>query len=160
MPALRELLDGAGFDDVRTYLQSGNVVLSTSASPAELAATCERLIAERFGFEVPVITRTRTEVSTVVKRDPLGEVAEDPKRYVVHFLTGTPDAAAVKKVAGLAAGDERVKRIGREFYSWHPDGIARSKLAAELARQRCFGAVTVTARNWATVTQLLAIASE
>jgi uncharacterized protein (DUF1697 family) len=159
MPVLRELLTGAGLEEVRTYVQSGNVVLSSEASERELAAVCERLIADRFGFEVRVVTRTRDELAKIIKRDPLGTVADEPKRYVVHFLSGEPDRAAVDKLAGLAKENEQFTRIGRELYSWHPDGIARSKLAAELARGRSLGA-TITARNWTTVSQLLAIADE
>src|ERR1700745_662743 len=61
MPALRELLSSEGFEDVRTYVQSGNVVLSSDRSPASAGAQAERLIAERFGFEVDVIVRTADE---------------------------------------------------------------------------------------------------
>jgi uncharacterized protein (DUF1697 family) len=159
MPALRELLGASGLEDVRTYVQSGNVVLSSDAPPGELAAQCEQLIAQRFGFEVEVVTRTRDELAEIVSRDPLADVAENPKRYVVHFLSQEPDRGAVSIVAELAEAPERVLAIGRELYSWHPDGIARSRLAAQLARQGSLGA-TVTARNWSTVTKLLAIADE
>ena len=159
MPALRKLLGDAGFGEVRTYVQSGNVVLCTEAPPAELAAQCERLIADHFGFEVAVVTRTRDELAEIGKRDPFGEVADDPKRYVVHFLSSEPDPQAVEQLMGLANREERCTAIDRELYSWHPNGIARSKLAAELARHGRLGA-TVTARNWTTVCQLLTIADE
>ncbi|MBV9839693.1 MAG: DUF1697 domain-containing protein, partial [Solirubrobacterales bacterium] len=91
MPALRELLSDAGFDDVRTYVQSGNVVLSSDASPAQLARESERLIGERFGFEVDVVVRTRDELAEVVRLNPLGEVAVNPKRYQVSFLSAELD---------------------------------------------------------------------
>ena len=61
MPALRELLEGAGFEDVRTYVQSGNVVLSSSAAPRDLEARLEQMIAEHVGFEVGVVVRTAEE---------------------------------------------------------------------------------------------------
>ncbi len=159
MPALRKLLGEEGFEDVRTYVQSGNVVLSSDASRDELAALLERLVRDEFGFEVPVVTRTRDEIAQVIERDPLGAVANDPKRYLVHFLSDRPDKQAVKRLSELAKPNERVTGNGQELYSWHPDGIARSKLAAELARRGSLGA-TVTARNWATVEQLLKIADE
>lgn len=159
MPALRKLFGEAGFEQVRTYVQSGNVVLASEASPDELAGLCERLILDQFGFEVPVVTRTRDELAEIVARNPLGDLAADPKRYVVHFLSHKPDRQAVKRLTEVANHGERCTAFGRELYTWHPNGIARSKLAAELARQGRLGA-TVTARNWATVTQLLAIADE
>src|ERR1700722_14407958 len=87
MPALRELLTGAGFEDVRTYVQSGNVVLRSKLKPKKLEQECERLIAEEFGLQIPVVVRTRDELATVVKRDPLGDVADSPKRYQVSFLS-------------------------------------------------------------------------
>jgi uncharacterized protein (DUF1697 family) len=153
MPELRTLLSEAGFEDVRTYLQSGNVVVSSSRSPAKVGAEAERLIAERFGFAVDVIVRTGSELASVVARNPLAEVAVDPKRYQVSFLDAEPDPAAVDRVAGLASESERLVAIGRELYAWHPDGVARSKLWAKLADDRSLG-VRATARNWTTVCAL------
>jgi uncharacterized protein (DUF1697 family) len=63
MPRLREVLEQAGFEDVRTYVQSGNIVLSSGDPSDAVAATCERVIAEEFGFDVPVVVRTRDELA-------------------------------------------------------------------------------------------------
>jgi uncharacterized protein (DUF1697 family) len=152
MPDLRALLTEAGFKDVRTYVQSGNVVLSSRASPAKVRTHAEALIAERFGFEVDVIVRTAEELAEVVARNPLGEVASDPKRYQVGFLEAEPDYAAVQRIAELATGGEQVVAVGREVYSWHPAGAARSKLWAKLAANGL--GVCATSRNWTTVTTL------
>jgi uncharacterized protein (DUF1697 family) len=156
MPALRELLLGAGLEDVRSYLQSGNMVVSSDAPSEELADRCERQIAERFGLEIAVVTRTHKELAKVVARDPLGEVADNPKRYQVSFLSAEPDAEALRGVADLATASEQFVAIGRELYAWHPEGVARSRLSAALAGPKL--GVTATARNWTTVTKLLAIA--
>jgi uncharacterized protein (DUF1697 family) len=158
MPELRDALEAAGFRDVRTYLQSGNVVLTTKAAPDRVARRCERQIAERFGLEIDVVVRTRDEVAEVVQRNPLANVARNPKRYQVSFLSAEPAREAVRKLEAAAAASERFVVIGREIYAWHPDTIARSKLWALLAG-RGLG-VTATARNWATVTSLLALADE
>jgi uncharacterized protein (DUF1697 family) len=156
MPELRALLSANGFEDVRTYVQSGNVVLASDASPSELARDCERLIADRFGFDVDVVARTRAELAEVVRRNPLGAVAVEPKRYQVSFLDQEPDPQAVDCVAAYAVGDERLVAIGREIYAWHPAGVARSKLWNALAGNAL--GVKATARNWTTVTSLLAMA--
>jgi uncharacterized protein (DUF1697 family) len=156
MPQLRELLSGAGFDDVRTYVQSGNVVLSSNRSPAQLAQRCQRLIGERFGLEIDVVVRTRDELVRVVRRNPLGEVAHEPKRYQVSFCSAKPDRETVRKLAAQAVEPERFVAIGRELYAWHPAGVARSKLWAALAGKSL--GVTATARNWSTVTKLLELA--
>jgi uncharacterized protein (DUF1697 family) len=156
MPALREALTEAGFDDVTTYLQSGNVVLSSTASPKTVARKCERVIEDRFGLDVDVVVRTRAALARVIKRDPLAKVATDPKRYQVTFLDTKPSAALVRKLEAAAVGPERLVHSGRELYAWHPNGIGRSKLATLLSGPRL--GVTGTARNWATVTKLLELA--
>jgi uncharacterized protein (DUF1697 family) len=158
MPALREALADAGFEDVRTYVQSGNVVLSSGASAAQLGERCEQVISDTFGFDVDVVVRTRKELAEVVKRNPLGAVAEDPKRYQVSFLSAKPTAEVVRKLEGVKAANEEFVAIGKEFYAWHPDGAARSKLWNTLAGKGL--GVTATSRNWTTVTTLLAMAED
>ncbi len=158
MPALRELLTDVGWRDVRTYVQSGNVVLSTDFSPRELERECERLITERFGLKIAVLARTRDELEQVVQRNPLGDVAINPKRYQVSFLSAELEPATVEKLSALAAPDERFVADGRELYVWHPNGVARSKLWNRLASTGL--GVTATARNWTTVTTLLTMADE
>jgi uncharacterized protein (DUF1697 family) len=156
MPELRALLGDAGFEDVRTYVQSGNVVLRGDGSASEVAARVEGLIAERFGFPVDVIGRTADELAEVVARNPLADVAVDPKRYQVSFLEAEPDPAALERIAAFRAEPERLVAIGRELYAWHPDGIGRSKLWAKLGGNGL--GVRATARNWTTVTTLLEMA--
>ena len=157
MPALRELLTGAGFEQVETYVQSGNMVLLTELEPWELERECERLIATSFGFDVDVVARTRDQLAAVVERDPLGDVAENPKRYQVSFLADELDPERLQALAAAAVEPERFVALGRELYAWHPEGVARSRLWAKLAGAEL--GVKATARNWTTVTTLLAMAS-
>lgn len=156
MTALRELLAVAGFKDVSTYLQSGNAVLSSELAPQKLAGRCERLIEEALGLEIAVVVRTREELAAVVSHDPLGKLADDPKRYQVSFCAAQPDAGAVRKVAERATGGEHLVVHGREIYAWFPDGVGRSRLAAQLSGKNL--GTTATARNWTTVVNLLALA--
>jgi uncharacterized protein (DUF1697 family) len=158
MPELREALTEAGFEDVRTHLQSGNVVLDSTAKPESVARKCERVLKAHFGLEIPVVVRTRAELARVVKRNPLGKVASDPKRYQVSFLSAKLATKVVRELEAAAAESERVVAIGREVYAWHPKTIARSKLWARLAGKGL--GVTATARNWATVEALLELADE
>jgi uncharacterized protein (DUF1697 family) len=158
MPKLRDALSEGGFDEVQTYLQSGNVVLSSRAAPDRVAQKCERLIEERFGLEIAVVVRTRAELARVVKRDPLGDVATNPKRYQVSFLAAKPGREIVRKLEAAVADGERFVAIGRELYAWHPKGVARSHLWTMLAGKGL--GVTATARNWTTVTNLLALADD
>jgi uncharacterized protein (DUF1697 family) len=153
MTELRACLEEAGFDDVRTYLQSGNVVLESKTKPEQTARKVERLIADQFSLEIAVVARTRAQLARAVKRDPLGKIAKDHKRYQVRFLDGPLPAASKRKLEGARIEPEQFVVAGREIYAWHPAGVARSKLWATLAG-RGLG-VTATARNWTTVTKLL-----
>jgi uncharacterized protein (DUF1697 family) len=156
MPELRAALEEAGFGDVETYVQSGNVVLSSRAAPRTVATKVERAIEDSFGLDVDVVVRTRDELADVVARDPFGKAASDPKRFQVTFLAANPGKDVLAKLEAAAVGGERLVASGRELYSWHPNGVGRSKLAALLAGPRL--GVTATARNWTTVTTLLALA--
>ena len=158
MPELREGLTGAGFGDVRTYLQSGNVVVSSTARADDVARKAQRLIAKEFGLDIAVLVRTRAQLGKVVERNPLQKVAKNATRYQVSFLDRKPTRDVMRRVEEAAAPAERVVAIGREIYAWHPEGIGRSRLWTLLAGQHL--GVTATARNWTTVTKLLALAQE
>jgi len=158
MPQLREALEDSGFEDVSTYVQSGNVVLSSTAAANGVGADVEWLLAKRFDLDVKVVVRTRAQLAAVVKRNPFAEVATNPKLYQVTFLEKTPPAEVMRKLEAAASGKERIVHIGRELYAWHPDGVGRSKLAAFMSG-RGLG-VTATARNWTTVTRLLEMSDE
>ena len=156
MAQLRSALEEAGFERVATYVQSGNVVLTSSDSTAKVARAVEQLIEKEFDLKIPVVVRTRAQLAKVVERDPLGKVAKNPKRYQVSFLAAKPGREVVRKVEAAAVEPERVVVRGREIYAWHPEGVARSKLWSLLAG-RSLG-VEATARNWTTVTKLLELA--
>jgi uncharacterized protein (DUF1697 family) len=158
MAELRALFTDAGYEDVRTYVQSGNIVLSSSQSTAALEGEAQRLISERFGFDVPVIARTRKQLAAVVKLNPLGDVADDPKRYQVSFLSEELAPDVVAALQGAVAPSERLVVRPRELYAWHPEGVARSKLWNSLAGKGL--GVTATARNWTTVNTLLEMTGE
>jgi uncharacterized protein (DUF1697 family) len=158
MPELREILAAAGFDDVRTYLQSGNVVVASKARSDDVARKTERLIAAHFGLDIAVVVRTRAQLAKIVERNPLQRVAKNPKRYQVSFLDSKPRRDVIEQVEAAAEPPEQVVAIGREIYAWHPETIARSRLWTLLAGQKL--GVVATARNWTTVTSLLALADD
>jgi uncharacterized protein (DUF1697 family) len=159
MADLRALCEKLGYEDVRTYVQSGNVVLTSKGSPRTVERELERAIAAELGVETDVVVRTRDELDDVVAHNPFPQAAaEDPKRLQVSFLSGKADAAFVRELARQDFGSEEFTVTGREIYAWHPDGMQRSKLARALGDKRL--GVTATARNWNTVTKLLAMADE
>lgn len=158
MPQLREVLTRAGFHDVRTYVQSGNIVLASPASPERVAEKVSRLIKETFALDVPVLVRSRRELAQVARRNPLQKVAVDPKRYLVTFMSDAPGSDIVERMRKVAGPQEEFAVIGREAYSWHPAGVGRSPLWERLAGKAL--GTTATSRNWTTVSTLLAMADE
>ena len=158
MPALRDALGEAGFADVETYVQSGNVVLTSRAKAEAVRRKVEKVLHDSFGLEIPVVIRSAAELRAVAKRNPLKKDATDPKRYQVTFLSAKLPAKVARELEQLAAPEERVAVAGREVYAWHPKTIARSKLWTKLAGKTL--GVTATSRNWATVEALLELASK
>ncbi len=155
MAELRALLTAAGYSAVRTHLQSGNVLLESDAAPDALQAQLEEQLAGRFGFQIPVIVRSRGELEQVIASNPFGARITDPRRYQVTFLASEGSAELEARLRAVAKPGEDVAVIGREIYAWHPDGIARSDLAKLVADRRIAG----TARNWNTITALWQLAS-
>jgi uncharacterized protein (DUF1697 family) len=158
MAELRELLANLGYADVRTLLQSGNVVLSSEARADELTRELESEIAGRFGVQTPVVVRSREQLAAVVALDPLRDVADDAKRYQVSFLSAEPAHEALRAIAAVDFAPERFVHVGREIYAWHPEGIHNSPLAKLLCDKHL--GVTATARNWNTTAKLLELAQE
>ena len=158
MADLRGVLEDANFDDVRTYLQSGNVVVASKAKSDDVARKTERLIAKHFGLDIAVVARSRAQLARIVERNPLQKVAKNPKRYQVSFLASKPGRDVIERVEAAAEPPEQVVAIGREIYAWHPETIARSRLWTLLAGQKL--GVIATARNWTTVTSLLELADD
>ncbi len=82
---LRAVLESDGFGDVQTYIQSGNVALSSRASPESVAKRVNLLIKKRFGFDITVLVRSHAELATVVRRNPLREGRRQPKGLHRHL---------------------------------------------------------------------------
>ena len=151
MARLRALMEELGYRDVRTYVNSGNAVFS---GPRRSERQLEAAIAKTFGFDVPVVLRSRDELADVVHANPLRAVASDPAKYLVVFCAA--EASTDLDPADFAPDTFLVR--GREVYLWTPGGIRDSPLAKLLATKP-LGAKS-TARNWRTVEKLLALADD
>ncbi len=151
MADLRALMGELGYEDVRTVLQSGNVVFTGAKGTAQ--AKLEAAIADRFGFEVDVVLRTVEELAAVVDHDPFGDVAVDLKRYFVVFLSGTPDAGRLAEIEAEDWSPDAFRAHGSELYAWCPDGMQGSRLMKALGKPGL--AATATFRNMSTVKKLL-----
>ncbi len=157
MADLRALMDRLGYDDVKTHLMSGNAVYTTTKPPKVVAEELADAIDTELCPGIKVVVRTCSELAKVIADNPLAEAASDGSRFLVLFLSAKPDAAGL---AGLDEADfapEKFRVGGREIYLWCRNGIQDSKLSKALTDKRL--GVTVTARNWNTVTKLLELAS-
>ena len=154
MPELTALFSAAGCSDVRSYIQSGNVVFRADrALTKRLPALMAAQIATRFGCDVPVILRTRAELAAVARGNPFLAPEVDAATLLVMFLAEAP---AARSIAALdperSPPDEFVVR-GREIFLRCPNGFGRSKLSNQYFDSKL--ATTSTARNWRTVLKLL-----
>ncbi|WP_229074617.1 DUF1697 domain-containing protein [Actinoplanes sp. DH11] len=149
MADLRAALTDAGYGNVATLLQSGNVVLDSDRPAAELRPELERLLADRYGFDVPVMLRSRDDLARIVAHNPLGGIATDGSRYFVSFAeVATPLDVTVDSA-------DRYVTDGLETYLWCPDGMRDSPLMKALGRIK--NPPPSTMRNWNTVVKLHAM---
>jgi len=158
MADLRELLAALGMRDVRSLLQSGNVVFrSDGHNAAQLERVLERAAAKRLGLETDFFVRTASDWKTVLAGNPFPEEAErDPSHLLVMFLKDAPDREHVTALQEAITGREVVRAKGRHAYVVYPDGIGRSRLTSALIEKKL--TTRGTGRNWNTVVKLGALA--
>jgi uncharacterized protein (DUF1697 family) len=154
MADLRAAAESCGYEHVRTYIQSGNLLLATGAAPNSVAHELRRAIAEQTDVDPLVIVRTRDELVAVVDANPFLGRGADPAHLHVVFLS---EQATLGSIDEAAYTPEEAVAAGREVYLLLPNGIGRSRLATDLARG---SAASGTTRSWRTVTKLLALAEE
>jgi uncharacterized protein (DUF1697 family) len=155
MPRLRDALGEAGFADVRTYVQSGNIVLSSSMrSPARVAAAVGDVLRESFSVDTPVVIRTPAQLQAVALWDPFADQsAERPASVHVLHLETEPDPAALAALLDADWGDDRVAVRGLEIVIAYGQDITASRLQHGPMLKRL--GVVGTARNWRTLLALV-----
>lgn len=157
MAPLRELAADVGLTDVRSVLQSGNLVFG---SEARTSAALERLLEgaakKHLRLETDVFVRTAKEWKAIVAGNPFADAAEhDPSHLVVLVTKDAPGRASVTALKSAIVGRETVVAQGRHLYITYPDGIGDSKLTTALLEKRL--GTRGTARNWNTVLKLAAL---
>jgi uncharacterized protein (DUF1697 family) len=154
MERLRELCAQVGAKNVRTYVQTGNVVFEGDGTAEKWTQALERKLAGETRLPVSVLLRTATEMKKVLAGNPFAkERGIDFARVGVVFLQEAPSKAVLEKMRGVDVGNERFHCAGREIYIHCPDGFARTKLYSldRILAQR------TTTRNWNTVNKLCAL---
>jgi uncharacterized protein (DUF1697 family) len=160
MDALRACYESLKLRDPRTYVQSGNIIFATKEQDlARLSNRIEKGIEQTFGFHSDVILRTTAELKEVIARNPFAErKGIEPAKLVVTFLATDPKPEARGAVLRIKADPEELNLLGRELYTYFPNGMGRSKLS--WASVEKLFQTNVTSRNWNTVVKMLAMAEE
>ena len=160
MADLRGFLTALGFTDVRSLLQSGNLVFRGGAKTSTpLERLLETEAEERLALRTDVFVRTAAEWKAVVARNPFPAEAErDPGHLLVMFLKDAPAAGAVRALQAAIVGREVVRADGREAYIVFPDGVGRSRLTTALIEKHL--GTRCTGRNWNTVLKLAALTQD
>ena len=152
MADLREIVGDLGYEEVKTLLNSGNVVFSGKASgTARIGEAITKALSRQLRVTSKAVVVTADELAAIVKENPLQRVAKDPSRYLVGFCA---TAAPLRKLAPLAREDWKPEALAigkRAAYLWCPDGVIRSELSKAVAKS---AGDTVTTRNWNTVLKL------
>lgn len=154
MSDLRAVVSGLGFEDVRTLLNSGNVVFTSARPVANAGGRIEKALEEHTGVWARVTILSGSELVQIVDANPLEKLAKDPSRLMVSVLNNAGDRRLLAPLVKRDWGDEAIALGERVAYVWCPNGTIKGIVFHELAR---ILRDAVTTRNWATITKLHAM---
>lgn len=157
MTDLKNLLESFNFKNVKTYLQSGNVVLDDDTmEPAKLVDCIEKIIAENFGFSVKIIIRTVEELKQIIRNNPFTrESGIEADMLYVMLLSERPEASSILFIDVKKEENERFLIVSKEIYLYLPNGAGNTKLNNAIFEKILKTAAT--SRNWRTINNLLGI---
>ncbi len=157
MATLRQILTDAGYEDVRTWIQSGNVVVSTKDDAKTLSQHVRKLIQKQIGADIAVVVKTPKEIDFVLKQMPFkGDC--DPARVFYTLFNGAPQQSLIEQIRDLDYGDEKLYVTPQAAYLYIPGSAARSKLSNNYIEKKL--RITATTRNYNTLSKLLAMSAE
>jgi len=154
MQEFRSLLDELGCNDIATYIQSGNAVFRSASRASKLSVSIADGIEAKFGFRPVVLVLSATDFETIAAANPFAVPPENEKQVHISFLQSPASRPNIARLKQLASPTEKFVLTDAAFYLHAPDGIGRSKLAAEV--EKCLGA-PATARNLRTVGKITAL---
>jgi uncharacterized protein (DUF1697 family) len=156
MADLRAVAEGLGYGEVKTFLQSGNLVFDAKGRPAALERALEAALKQERGIATDFLVRSARELDDIIAANPFpAEAKSDPGHLLVMFLKDRVTAQAVAALQEIVKGREVIRPGGRELYITYPDGIGRSKLTGAVIEKKL--GTRGTGRNWNTVTKLAAL---
>jgi uncharacterized protein (DUF1697 family) len=152
MPELRAMAEDLGYTDVATYINSGNLIISSSKKAATVEREIVNAIKDHFGRPIDVTVRTPAQLKKILAENPYPD--GNPSQVTVAFLTKAPGPDAKQKVAAVATDDEPFTIAGQQIYVNYTQGIGKSKLAEKFS---AIIGVSSTVRNIRTVEKVLAL---
>ncbi|HEC20629.1 MAG TPA: DUF1697 domain-containing protein [Gammaproteobacteria bacterium] len=155
MADLKSLYQSLGFQNVATYIQSGNVIFSAdSEDRTKLKTRIEKAIEEKYGFHVPTEIRSHHEISDIINNNPLGPVdpQKDGTKVLVTFLSSPPAQDRVSDLQQYVTEPEQLFVMGKEAYLYCPNGYGKSRLSNTFLEKKL--GVGATTRNWTSVLKL------
>lgn len=159
MAELRDCLGAHGFDDIKTYIRSGNVVLRSAATAPrhEIEKRVKSAIKSGFGFDILVMVLTPEYLLRSMEQNPWGQSFESPNFMFLYFLGAQPEAPDLDGLRAVKTDNEKLELIEDVCYAYAGDGAGRSKMFARI--ERSLG-VPATARNWRTLQKMTDILRE
>ena len=157
MEELRKLYESLEFQDIRSYIQSGNIIFKTHTSDRlKIISSLRESIFNHFGFDVSIILRTSKELERIVSNNPFHD--KDTKRILVSFLAEENKNYNIDELLQVKAKGEEFKIKGKEIYLFLPYGSGKTKLTNNFFERKL--GVQITTRNWKTVNKILDISKD
>lgn len=157
MAKLREGLTAMGLGNVRTYIQSGNVIFQSSDSAKVLSQQLCQHVLEENGFETQVLVIEARNLAKIVEQNPFPTATEDPSRIHCYIWERAPKNPNLEEMDKLKSNSEAYQLVAGGCFIHAPDGVARSKLFAKM--EKLLG-VDVTARNYKSLSKILELAQD
>ena len=157
MAELVKILESIGLENIRTYIQSGNIIFEcVERDYDEIALEISQAVHDRHGFRPTTLVLGLKEFAEAIKNNPFPEAENEPQTLHFYFLEQAPQNPNIAALENIKRESECYKLVGKVFYLYAPEGIGRSKLAAKV--ENALG-VVVTARNWRSVNKIYSLAT-
>ncbi|MCH7827061.1 MAG: DUF1697 domain-containing protein [Bacteroidetes bacterium] len=155
MDELKKLYESLGFKNIKTYIQSGNVIFDFSdTNISKLINKIELKIKKSFSYDVPVLIKTKNDLQKLIANNPF--VKKDSSKLYVTFLSDTPIQSPIDEITKIKDKSEEFIISRKEIYLFYPNGYGRSKLTNNYFERKL--KLSATTRNWKTVNKLLELA--
>lgn len=158
MEALKKMCLGLGFSNIKTYIQSGNIIFQTKITEVnKINKNLKSAIENEFGFDVPVITLTETELENILNLNPfLNNKSKKESFFYITFLSENPTKQNIENLKLIDFKNDKYKLIDKAIYLYCPDSFSNTKLTNNFLENKL--KVIATTRNWKTTIELLTLA--